>query len=198
MPQLAEMNAKLEQTEFVQRYRGMFRRVTRSRRVGFNRIIVRHQDAEATRRNPIEQAIIPPVENAAGMLELMGIGLATHFDQHLGEARVEAHHVARLHRDAIAGHHGFQIVQADQTVLPAEMSVEVDHHASTLNPGFRHLLDAQCTSMRFRDRHVRTRFADRSLDIYPGAIAVIVKRLGQAIAIGIEKLADMGQTVPLG
>ena len=31
-----------------------------------------------------------------------------------------------------------------------------------------------------------------------GAVAVVVDRLGLAIAVGIEQLADMGEAVPLG
>ena len=32
----------------------------------------------------------------------------------------------------------------------------------------------------------------------PGAVAVVVDRLGLAVAVGIEQLADMGEAVPLG
>ena len=104
-----------------------------------------------------------------------------------------------LDRHAVRPHDRLQVGEPDMAVLSAEMRMQVDHHGAALHAGLRHVLDAQeAGAGRIGLPRSRRHGARRPRDVRAGTEAVVVERLGHAVAIGIEQLADMGQTVPLG
>ena len=89
---------------------------------------------------------------------------------------------------------------ADDVAGAAEMRFQVDHHAAALHAGLRHVLHAEMArALRFVAwRHVALRVVVSGADdVAAGAVAIVEYIFGTAVAIGIEHLADMRETVPL-
>ena len=116
---------------------------------------------------------------------------------------MQQHHVACFDLDPIVLEHTHQLIVAHREVLPAEVGVQIDHHPPALNTMAGHVLDPQRAGTRSRPGRAgrgdpRILRIARTKDMEPPLIAVVVDRLGQSVAIGIEHLARMRKAVPLG
>ena len=202
VPDLAQVNAELEQAVLVQRQGRAAARVA-DRRMRLDRVVVGDQHRQAAVGDPLQQLGIATVEHRTGLVEHRRIRLAGHLDQGLGEAGVQAQHVAGLDHDLVGLDDAHQAVVADQAASPAQIGLQVDHHAAALDAACGHVLDAQRSGLGgraglARRGHTRIAALGRRQDVATGPEAVVVHRLGNAVAIGVEHLAHMRQAVPLG
>ena len=77
---------------------------------------------------------------------------------------------------------------------------QVDHYAAALHAGLRHVLHAEMArALRLVAwRHVAVSVVVNGADdVATGTVAIVEHIFGTAVAIGIEHLADMRETVPL-
>ena len=111
--------------------------------VGFDGVVVGDQCHQPGFVHPALQTAIAAVEDGTGGIQHSLVGLATHAQQHIGKAGVQADHVAALHRHALRIAGLGQIVIAHQTPFRPEGRVQVDHHGTALDAGRGHVLDAQ-------------------------------------------------------
>ena len=72
-----------------------------------------------------------------------GSGCFLHLEHHVGEAGVEAHHVALLHLDLVLLQQLHQLVVAHRVAAAAEVVVQIDHHAAALRAMLGQVLDAE-------------------------------------------------------
>ena len=84
-----------------------------------------------------------PSSPAQRLWTCVGSGVAAHGDQPLGEAGVQADHVAGLHHDAVGLQDPGELVVADLHLGVAEMGAQVDHHGPALHAGLGQALDPE-------------------------------------------------------
>jgi hypothetical protein len=167
-----------------------------------DRVVVGDQHRESAVGDPLQQLGVAAVEDGAGLIQHRGVGLPAHADHRLREAGVQAHHVAGLDLDAIGVEDAHQRVVADDRAARAEVRVQVDHHAAALHAALGHVLDAERDGARGRAavaprRHAGVGRVGGREDVAAGAVAVVVDRFGDTVAVGVEQLADVGEAVPL-
>ena len=77
------------------------------------------------------------------------------------------------------------------------MLLEIDQHRAALNCLRRHVLDAELVGVGEVAAPVAAGVGLRADHVGARLEAVVVERLGHAVAVGVEHAADMGQRVPL-
>ena len=194
------MHAQLEQAVLVQRQRRAAA-VAVPRRVGLDGVVVSGDGGHPAVGDPAQQLLVGAVEHAGGLLHALVRGLPVHAQHQPGEAGVEAHDVTRLDHHPVSLQHAGQLLVADHRAAVAEVRVQIDQHRAALHGLLGHGLDAQRVRGRGAGRagtgRPRVGRLGRPLHLAPGAKAVVVDRLGQAVAIGVEVRAYVGQAVPL-
>ena len=173
------------------------------RRMCFDGVVVGGEDRQAAVGDPLQQLVVAAVEHGAGLVEHRQVGLAAHVEQLLRKTGVQTHHVAALDGNMVGFEHAHQRVVADRFAAVAQVRVQVDHHAAALHAALGHVLDAERACLRRRTRVARLRHAGvggvaRADHVFAGTKAVVVDRLGHAVGIGVEHLADVREAVPLG
>ena len=171
----------------------------------FDRVVVGDQGHQARIGDPLQQPLVAPLQHGARVFHRVRVGLFVHLQQHLGKAGVQANHVAGLHHHIVFFQDVHQQVVSHPHPLTPEMRMQVDHHRTALYAALGHFFDAQGLGRRCRfagdlwkTKNTRTFAATRADYIGACAKAVVVHRLGYAIAIGVEHRAHMRQAVPLG
>jgi hypothetical protein len=93
---LAEVDAVLEQAVLVQRQpRLLFRqRIGQGGLNQLDRVVVGEYAGEPCVSDPLQQLLVAPLQAGAGLVDQLRVGLLLHLEQHVGEAGVDAHHVA--------------------------------------------------------------------------------------------------------
>ena len=129
----------------------------------------------------------------------LGRRVLLELQQHLGKAGVQADDVAALDFYFVLFNYFLQVVKADGMPLPAEVRVQVDHHAAALHAVLGEVLDAE--RLRARALEARPGFGVRIFfcrnDIVTGPIAVVKNRFRLAVAVGVEDAADVREGIPL-
>ena len=77
------------------------------------------------------------------------------------------------------------------------MLLEIDHHGAALDRLGRHVLDAELVGVAEMAAAVAAGVGLRADHVDARLEAVVVERLGHAVAVGVEEAADMGERVPL-
>ena len=171
----------------------------------FDCVVVGDQGHQARIGDPLQQPLVAPLQHGARVFYRVRVGLFVHLQQHLGKTGVQAHHVARLHHHVVLAHDVHQQVVAHPHTLTAQMRMQVDHHRTALHAALGHFFDAQRLGRGRRlsgdlgkAKNARPLAAARAHHIGACAKAVVVHRLGHAVAVGVEHRAHMRQAVPLG
>ncbi len=129
----------------------------------------------------------------------LGIGVLLQLEDDVGEAGVEAQHVALFDFDFVLVDNFHQFIVGDGVAPPRKMVVQIDHHAAALRAVLGKVLDAE--RARLRSFVLRPGLAccvlRRGPHVRAGAKAVVEHDLALAVAIGIETAADMRKRVPL-
>ena len=82
-------------------------------RVCFYGVIVGNQGNQLRIGDPLQQALVAPVQCRATVVQQGPIRMAVHLEQHLCIAGVQTHHVARLNCHAVFLHDLVQLLIAD-------------------------------------------------------------------------------------
>src|SRR5579883_17533 len=199
IPEFAEIDAEAEEAMGVERQGGAARPVAIARGMRLDRVIVRDERDKAALRHPLLQLLVAAVEDGAGIGEPLGIGPAVHLEDDAVEAGAQADEIARLDDDPVRRYDGHQRVMIDPFPFAAEMRFEVDHDAASLDAASRHVLDPErpCPRGSIARRLASAAIVDGSYHVPARAVAVVIDHLGNAVAIGVEELPDMGEAVPL-
>ena len=147
----------------------------------------------------MEQAIIATLEAAAGAVQELRIRVLAQLEDHVGEAGVEAQHVAALDLHLISIEDTHQLVISDRMALAAEVVMQVDQNTASLCAVLREMLDTE--RLRLRSFVARPRFSTgllgRGHDVFARTVAVVEHDLGLAIAVRVIAAADVRKGVPL-
>ena len=161
-------------------------------------VIVGDQRGDLAVGDPLEQALVAAVEDAAHRMGARRIDVLVHLHDLVGEAGVEQQHVARLDHDPVGLEHLHQVVVVHVAMVAPEMLLEIDQHGAALDRLLRHVLDAELVGVAEMAAAVAAGIGLRADHVHAGLEAVVVELLGHAVAVGIEQPADMGERVPLG
>ncbi len=104
MPQFTEVHPELEQAVLMERQDGAAIPPRRPGGIGFDGVVVRDEGDDARPSDPVEDAGVAPVEPGAKVVHEGRVRCAVHRQEPLGEAGMQADHVARLHRNPVRLH----------------------------------------------------------------------------------------------
>src|SRR5205085_3647777 len=96
VPELAEMDAVLEDAMLVQRHRRMRPRLGDAGGNQLDREVVGDQAGGAAIAHPLQHALVASLEAAAGAVQELRVGVLAQLEDPVGEAGVEAEQVAAL------------------------------------------------------------------------------------------------------
>jgi hypothetical protein len=106
---------------------------------------------------------------------------------------VEQQHVAGFHDDAIGRHDLFEGGAVDAPEFVAEVVDEVHQDAAPLYAVVGHVLEAEMTREAAVIPAVTRGVGLRSDEVDPGAVAVVEDRFFDAVAVGVELGARVGE-----
>ena len=193
------MNAVLEDAMLVQRHRRMRPRLGDAGGNQLDREVVGDQAGGAAIAHPLQHALVASLEAAAGAVQELRVGVLAQLEDHVGEAGVEAEHVAALHLDLVRIQDAHQLVIGDGMALAPEMVMQIDQHAAPLRAVFGEELHAERFCLRAFVARPRLGLGvlGRRHDVFIGAKAVVEDDFRLAVAVGIEAAADVRKGVPL-
>src|SRR4029077_18694390 len=203
VPDLAEVDAELEQTMRVQRQRGAMIGVLVAwpRGYAFHGVVVGDERNRTRIRDPLLQPRVAPIEYRANVVDGF-IRLAVELEQHLVEPGAEADEVALLYRDLVLLQHHHQVFVADHFARAAEVREQIDHHGAALHARARHVLPTEPRRpLVTAGRRLLApspagpaprppQIVERPDNVLAGAEAVLEPHFALAIAVDIELLAD--------
>ena len=137
------------------------------------------------------------VEVRARPMDLDGIRLAVPLEDLRCEARVDQQHVARLHDHVVGRHDLFEHLAVDAAEVVAEVIGHVDEHAASLHAVERHLFQTEMVREAEVAATVACRVFLRADEVDARAVSVVVNGLFDAVAVGVELGARVGERVPL-
>ena len=193
------MDAVLEDAMLVQRHCGVRPRLGDAGGDELDREVVGDQARRAAVAHPLQHALVAAFEAAARAVQQLRIRILAQLQDHVGEAGVEAQHVAALDLDLVGLEDAHQLVVGHGMSLASEMVMQIDQHATPLRAVLREQMHAE--RFRLRPLVARPRLGVLVLrrwhDVFPGAKAVVEDDLRLAVAVGIEAAADVRKGVPL-
>ena len=165
-------------------------------------VVVGDQNSQAAIGDPVEQLRITPIERSAKLIQHRRIRITVHLEQLLGKAGMQADHVAGLDDDAIGFEYAHHQVVADGDALVAHVCLQVDHDPASLNAGFGHVLNAQLDRvgsglMLARTGVAGVRTVGGSDDVLTSPVTVVIHRLRNTVAVGVEHRPYVREAVPL-
>src|ERR1700733_517534 len=123
-------------------------------------------------------------------MEKFDVGASLAGGDRISPAGVYAEHVALFDDNSVLLENPHQVVVADELAVRAEARKQVCHDTTALDAGICHLLDSEIE----RPRSFRI---VRAENIDAAAIAIVVDELLLAVLVGVERLADMTERIPL-
>ncbi len=163
----------------------------------FDRVVVRHQRRDLRLGDPLQQRLVLRVEVGAGGEDLPRVRVAVPLEDLGVVAGVQQEHVTRLDDDVVRGHDLPQRLEVDPTPFVSEVVREVDEHAPALHAVERHVLEAEVVREAAVAAAVAGGVVLRSDEVDPGAVPVVIDRLFDPVAVGVELGTDVGERVPL-
>jgi cation diffusion facilitator CzcD-associated flavoprotein CzcO len=198
VPKLAERDAQPEQAEMVDGKQRMSALVAVPADQSLDGIVVGDEGRDLRVSDPLQQRWVTSVEIRTQRVDLHRIGVAIHGQDLGGETSVKQQHVARFHDDVVRLHDPLERLQVDTAPVVAQVVGQVDEDAAPLHTLEGHVLEAQVVSEAAVSTAVAPRVRLRSDQVDTGSIPVVVDRLFDPVAVGVELRPDVGQRVPLG
>ena len=130
-------------------------------------------------------------------MDLFGIGVPVPLEDLGGEPGVQQEHVTGLDDDVVGRHNLLERLAVDPAPVVAQVMGQVDQDAPPLHALVRHVLQAEMAGETAMVPTVAGGIGLRPDQVYPGAVPVVVDRLFDPVAVGVELGADVGQRVPL-
>ena len=110
---------------------------------------------------------------------------------------MEEKHVSRLDDDAVRRHDLLEPGAADSLPGVTEVVGQIHQHAAALHAVEGHVLETEMVREGPVRAAVATSVGDRTNEVDPGPVAVVVHGLVDPVTIGVELGSDMGERVPL-
>jgi hypothetical protein len=201
------VHAEPEQAQLVQ---GQRRRAGRrdARRERLHRVVVGRDGGNSTVPDPCLQVGVGAVEGRADVQRLGG-GVTVAAQHLAGEPGVQHQQVAGFDDDLVGRQHGRELFEVDDRAPGSEVGLEVDQDRPALDAVAGHVADVHRAGVggggvALGDAVEPAEAAQaRLLDlggadgVDPGAPAVVVDRLRDAVLVGVETGAGVAEGVPL-
>ena len=146
----------------------------------------------------MQQRLVPGVEVAAQREDLGRIGVPVPLEDLGGEPGVQQEHVAGFDDDVVGRHDLLEGLAVHAAPFVPQVMLQVDQDASSLHALEGHVLQAEMVGEAAVVAPVAGGIGLRPDQVDPGPVPVVVNRLFDPVAVGVELGADVGERVPLG